>query len=676
MPLKPGKSKVAISANIAELMRTGKYSQDQAVAIAYSNARKKENPNHDERGRFSASSEEAVHKDPEHRNPYIHREGPPTEHFEEGYRSGLKPKESLKVSDTNPFKSGDAPELLGPERGYSRHRPMNVGETGRKIGRYGQPPSHPKPKGTALLGDSSMKKTGKAFADPKDQKLPINNATNVANAITALSPSGFRGRKVQFDEGSKAGAKRAIAGKINKIGDKDKREHLRDRLANLKELKIAPQPFTLWDATFKGYKPGITVFKGDDGLRYLAIVSSNSYRDREHEAIATKALERYVKSAWSVHGKCITRNTLRFWHDSDPIGEIVWADTEGPFLLEIAKELPNKVIRLNKSDDQVVKTTIKTIWDVFERMPVRWGASHGFLANKQYTTADNVYKMISKFETSLLPLDSAANPYTFAGIIEKDMNKDKFLDKLVQIPGFASKFRKGIRSVNEALQSEGLQHKSLKDVKKAVKIQTKGILEDLEALVDDFLSEVTDSPDPAMKDQFIMHILGAVAGHDGEEPDGDEQDDDLLEKEDDGYDGGADVEEAKDMDGYAEAQPSGYGAGREEVPTALHGKQLKLIDRLVKSNKALADDQHDIKSALVEISKAIAPLGKQAEDISAIGKRLKAVEEKLSGRTRQASRDIETVVEDEDLTSRIKEQLDKYEELFPGSGIKLKQVDD
>lgn len=39
MPLKPGKSKKAISSNIRELMRTGR-PQQQAIAIALSNARR------------------------------------------------------------------------------------------------------------------------------------------------------------------------------------------------------------------------------------------------------------------------------------------------------------------------------------------------------------------------------------------------------------------------------------------------------------------------------------------------------------------------------------------------------------------------------------------------------------------------------------------------------------
>ena len=40
MPLKKGSSKETISANIRELMHTGRYPQKQAIAIAYSEAGK------------------------------------------------------------------------------------------------------------------------------------------------------------------------------------------------------------------------------------------------------------------------------------------------------------------------------------------------------------------------------------------------------------------------------------------------------------------------------------------------------------------------------------------------------------------------------------------------------------------------------------------------------------
>jgi len=49
MPLKKGKTKAAVSSNIAELRRSG-YEKDQAVAIAYSKAGKSKKQKSKKRG--------------------------------------------------------------------------------------------------------------------------------------------------------------------------------------------------------------------------------------------------------------------------------------------------------------------------------------------------------------------------------------------------------------------------------------------------------------------------------------------------------------------------------------------------------------------------------------------------------------------------------------------------
>ena len=162
---------------------------------------------------------------------------------------------------------------------------------------------------------------------------------------------------------------------------------------------------------------GITFKRAADGLRTMHIITSNAYTDRENEIITTQALSEYVRKSWQ-DDTFVGDNALFVWHDGDPIGEIVWADMEGAFLIEVAKELPNRVIRLTSdkaSPLYKVKTTVKAVWDALEHSKTLLGASHGF-KYPDGAKADNTYHAIEKFETSVLPLEHAANPYTLAEV--------------------------------------------------------------------------------------------------------------------------------------------------------------------------------------------------------------------------------------------------------------------
>jgi hypothetical protein len=401
---------------------------------------------------------------------------------------------------------------------------------------------------------------------------------------------------------------------------------------------------------FSRVKDGMTIYRGRDGLRYMFIVTSNSYKDRENETIASSALKEYVDKAWVVEGKCLPRNPLLLWHDGDPIGDIVWTDMEGPFLLEVAKERPNKVIRLTTSG-RIWKSTVKAVWDAIERNDYRYGASHGFRTDG--VSANGVYKHIAKFETSVLPLDAAANPYTFAGVVD-DMNKDKVLENLLKTPGVADKFRKGVRSVKQELDKRGLEHKALEQT------QFKGKLDEALAIIQQAFDKIGGQVPDGFAAATLQNLVAAMAGSDGAaEPDGDEM---------------MDTAYMEDDTAAADSTTPVPDEEKTQAPM-MTGKQLKLIDKLIRSQEALVTDSNDTRDAMVKVAKMVQPLADVPDSIKALTSRLDAVEKRLSGAPRRASVDAATVVEDKKLTEKAKEQAERFEELFPGSGIKIKSAD-
>jgi hypothetical protein len=417
-----------------------------------------------------------------------------------------------------------------------------------------------------------------------------------------------------------------------------------------KQVYAAPKPV----GVFSKVKDGITIYKdASTGLRFMFIVTSNSYKDRDNEAIATKALNEYVDSAWSVEGKCLPENPLLVWHDGSPIGDIVWADTEGPFLLEVAKERPNKAISL-QGMKHVFHTTIKTVWDALERTTKRWGASHGFKF-RDSDMVNGVYKQIRKFETSVLPLDAAANPYTFMGVVN-DMNKDKVLEELLKTPGIADRFRKGIRSVKGELDKRGLEHKAKDET------AIKGKLDDALTVLDAAFAKIGEKTPDGFSAQVLQQLVAAMGSGDAEP--------DPADPNEANEPGEADTA-TMEADQATDVPPP------DKQPMA--SKQLAFFDRLIKSQETLAESAIEQKDAAEQLTKefkavadAIQPLSEMPTQIKALTDRLDAIEKRLSGAPRRAAVDQATVVDDATLTAKAKEQLERTEELFPGSGIKVK----
>lgn len=154
--------------------------------------------------------------------------------------------------------------------------------------------------------------------------------------------------------------------------------------------------------------------QADSPLRLMLIVTSNAYRDREQEIVSEKALSDYVESSWNGE-QFVGDNAHLLWHDGDPIGDIIYADMEGPFLIEVSRERPNAVINVARQGEPPLYTTVRAVWDALESAP-DLAASHRFFYDEQ-DREDLIYDMIVKTETSTLPRWAAANVVTLSEVV-------------------------------------------------------------------------------------------------------------------------------------------------------------------------------------------------------------------------------------------------------------------
>lgn len=207
-------------------------------------------------------------------------------------------------------------------------------------------------------------------------------------------------------------------------------------------------------------KPGQYITRSkEDGLRYMFIVTSNSYVDREDETITSKALEAYEASCYPGEGLFHCDNPLLFWHDDDvPMGEIIAVNYSTPFLVEVAKELPSPISRI--------------LWDYADKNGDNAGASHRFGYREEDRQPDGSYTHILKQETSYLPERLlAANVGTYAGVIDKmsTQQSDKRLNEIFSqatggaIKNAAEKIHAKTGELAKELAALGINHKAKAD---------------------------------------------------------------------------------------------------------------------------------------------------------------------------------------------------------------------
>jgi hypothetical protein len=360
------------------------------------------------------------------------------------------------------------------------------------------------------------------------------------------------------------------------------------------------------------------VFKAHD-RRYMFLLSSNAYTDREAEIVRQTALELYVKQ--------FKPNAHKLWHRGDPIGQIVAAQNIGPFLLEVSRELPNAKIDISGDDEPPMLTTIKQVWDYIEDNPGMFGASIGFKYLKG-DEQDGVYDAILKKETSTLPLSEAANAITLSSIIggkpmseAQKTNRRNFFQNLVG-KTVGEQLAAAMEDLQVKLDAAGIHRKEYASPK------TKALMEELAQQIDDLLASITDSPPEELRNQIIATVMGALADT-----------------------------------GPVDTTPPDEEPPVEQMSTDEEDKLPEQVMELANQVKALVEERQasdeewkEFIPAFIQVTnvvKEFAPLVGKIKDLETLEARMKSIEANQKMRPRAASQAVETVIEDKATRERL-----------------------
>lgn len=208
--------------------------------------------------------------------------------------------------------------------------------------------------------------------------------------------------------------------------------------------------------------PGVYILKDATGQRWMWLVTSNGYRDRDNQHVAMKALQEYVEASWTGDNTgFVGQNDHYFWHFKElgSISDLMFADVWSGFLVEMWREQPGNPIA-------------KAAYNFVENHPeIEWGSSQGFFGKPNGDT----FKTIMKFESTTLPRDAAANLLTLSEVLPMSMKnkRDAMLDQMFKeefgIDGAAAMLHEGVDKLKAALDAKGIQAKSLGEGSDALK---------------------------------------------------------------------------------------------------------------------------------------------------------------------------------------------------------------
>lgn len=273
----------------------------------------------------------------------------------------------------------------------------------------------------AVMPDPEKPSTWKLrLAEDKSGNFTV---TQVARAITAMQPSGFRGQRVQLEQGQKKQAISRIRSAIGKTdGNDDQKANLRRRLDAIKAVEVIecpndpshrldPVKYVCLDCGEKIKQtkdPALfTITKDKDGnMRWIGI-PSNKWRDRDDppqiiEEAAHKEFTEYLNESKNYP-------VLLSWHTPGTrIGVADFADYSNGFLIMGG---PIDRDRYAEAERLAEKCQNEEI-----------GMSHGFV----YTYSNKEKEIIGNYRTwevSHLPLLQAANVWTDIDILNEEVKQ-------------------------------------------------------------------------------------------------------------------------------------------------------------------------------------------------------------------------------------------------------------
>lgn len=378
-------------------------------------------------------------------------------------------------------------------------------------------------------------------------------------------------------------------------------------------------------------RKAVTVKQGADGARYMTLVTTNGYKDRENEYITTQALTDWVNKQWD--GDTFkSDNKLDFWHMPSPtIGTLEWADMQGTFLVEVYKE--------RVSGLPLVQHFTRAIWDYVQKQD-DYGASHLFVYSPEQvedTEDGRVYHAIDKQRSTTLPLEYAANPYTFSGVLNMTNTQKQERDNVIAqaVPGFGDflqKLRGSLSGAQDNLDKSGVQFKSIgESVTKedladilvvATKEATKQVLETVQKDED----QETDVDFRAIVEEVIASFMAVPATN------------------------VADYEDTLAVEDDADA------ADETEPAPAVDDETKELLVKAITAYDSVTEDNAALLEAFQTLGEQFKSFGGVPDALRQVAGRVDALEKQLAGRSKRATRSPETLVEG--LSPELKKQVD------------------